>query len=307
MAQDIGGESEPRAGRGIPRRDLAKIAGFVLFAGGYYYVTGHGPRQNNASNPSVPDPNRELAALAAANQDKPIVGNAPGHYPKRAIDLVSGATNLIVITYKRTDVASIGTAWKAQLGERVDSDEITLATAGHVLTEHGQHSLADIDAIWVGHPFTSDSFTSLDPRLVRTELASDGTRPDAAHDSGVIRMPLHIAPHQLAKASALRLASPSEIQPGTPLLVAGVPTVFVSQFDAAGLETTPLYAQVMPPKQSAVVPSGCFGLHGLSGAGVSGASVVGPEGQVVGLVVDYVIADPYTTVAATTDTLRQFA
>lgn len=307
MAQVNGGEATPPAGRGISRRQFGAAAASALIAGGYYCLIGRNWRPNNASNQSTIDPDKELAALAAANQGKPILGNAPGHYPERAVDLARAATNLIVVTYMGTDTASIGTAWKAQIGDKDNGSEITLATAGHVLTDHGRRLLSDINGIWIGHPFASGSFIRLDPRLARAELASGGSQSVAAGDAGIVRLPEHIAPPQLVEAPALRLATPGEVQPGTPLLVSGVPMGFVPQFSAAGIEATPLYAQVMLPRQSAAIPSGCFGLHGLSGAGVSGASAVDPEGRVVGIVVDYVTADPHITIAAPVDALRQFA
>lgn len=306
MAEDIGGEATPQTRREWSRRDLGKVAAFALFAGGYYYVTGRSP-QSSPSNPNVLDPNSKLAALAAASEGKSIVGNAVGNFPERALRLAQEATNLIVVTYSGTDVASVGTAWKAQLGEQFDENEITLATAGHVLTDHGRHSLANIATVWIGHPCSRDSFTPLDPGTLRMTLAPRANQSDAANDAGVVRIPKHAAPAQLAAAPALRLAGSGENMTGGHLLVTGVPAVFVTQFTSLGIETTPLYAQVMSLKRSNDVPSDCVGLHGLSGDGISGASAIGPNGEVFGMVVDYVTRDPYTTVAAPLDALRQLA
>lgn len=307
MAQEAGGEVVPQLGRGVSRRDFGKIVAFVALAGGCYYIAGRGHGPNGASNPNVPDPNAELAALAAANEGKPIAGNAIGNYPERTIKLVQEATNIVVVQFTGDDTVSIGTAWKAQLGEQVQDSEVTLATAGHVLTGHGRHALEDIAAVWVGHPSSRDSFHCVDASALRMALASRSDQIEPMRDAGVIRMPRHAAPAQLAAAPALRLAAQGGVPAQTSLLVAGVPEVFVPQYSSTGIESAPLYAQVMLPQHSSDVPDGCIGLAGLSGPGVSGASVVGPEGQVVGMVVDYVTRDPHVTVAAQSDVLRQLA
>ena len=242
----------------------------------------------------------DMQATAAAGQGQPVVGNAPGRFPQRTLDLVRAATNLLIVVYKDGDtVASAGTAWKTEF-------DGAYATDAHVLTRHGQREISDIDQIWMGRPFSKLGFHVVQAACLKLALPQDYANNDETHDAATIQIARKVTPQWIAAAPGLRLAEKAAVQEGEQVMAAGAPVQYLAAPIDVALQAMPLYATVMQVTSEALVPGG-YGLRGEVSDGMSGSSVTRLDGSVAGMVVSTDTQDRYLAIAIPTTALSELA